>query len=234
MGSRFAVATAWLARCLFALSCIAVAAHAFVYLYRSYSPGNPFAAQFAISGWDVPAHFFGAGLALLLVPLQLSLFVRRRWPALHRLGGWLSVAAILIGGLAGLSLAPKAQGGLPIAAGFALLSLLWLGVTANGVRFAVLGDIVRHRRWMAYSMALTTAAITLRVMLGIGAGVLRLPFTQVYVTAAWASWLLNLAICAGFLCYGRRPAGGAGSPVIGTRARCVGADTRSASRRPAA
>jgi hypothetical protein len=181
---------------IFSLACVVVAAYAFAYLYLAYRQGDPFAARFAVSGWDVPAHFFGAGLALLLVPVQLSQGIRRRWPAVHRTSGALSAAAILIGGVSGLSLAQQAQGGLPTMAGFSLLSLLWLGITGNGIRLAIRGDTSRHGTWMAYSIALTAGAITLRVILGIGTGVLELPFMVVYITAAWASWLLNLAICA--------------------------------------
>lgn len=185
----------WTAQSLFTLSSVAVAAYAFIYLHRAYRVGDPFAAQFAVSGWDVPLHFFAAGLALLLAPLQLSAGVRRRLPALHRTAGWLYVAAILIGGASGLSLAFNAQGGAASGIGFALLALLWPVVTVRGVLFAVAGDIARHRRWMWRSVALTFAAVTLRGMLGVGAGVLQLPFLPVYITAAWASWLLNLAVC---------------------------------------
>src|SRR6185437_5002558 len=56
--------SAWLLRGLailaFAVLSIAVAIYAFAYLYREHSPYNRFAAQFAVSGLDVPAHFFGA------------------------------------------------------------------------------------------------------------------------------------------------------------------------------
>lgn len=183
---------------LFSLLCLATAAWAFAYLFLEFRNGDPFAESFAASGLDVPLHFFGAGTALLLVPLQLSTTVRR-WPALHRAGGLLSAAAILVGGLSGLSLAQDAQGGWPATAGFSLLSLLWLGITGRGIQLAIRGDIARHRRWMAYGMALTSAAVTLRVMLVLGAGVLQLPFMPVYVGASWASWLLNLAICAWLL-----------------------------------
>lgn len=185
----------WTAQTLFTLTSVLVAAYAFTYLYRSFRVGDPFAAQFALSGWDVPLHFFGAGLALLLAPLQVTAGVRRRLPALHRTAGWLYVAAILVGGTSGLSLAFSAQGGAASGVGFALLALLWLAITVRGVLFAVAGDIARHRRWMCRSVALTFAAVTLRVMLGVGGGVLGLPFMPVYITAAWASWLINLAMC---------------------------------------
>ena len=191
------------AQVLFSLACLATAAYAFAYRYLRYRSGDPFAASFAASGWDVPAHFFGAGLALALVPLQLSAGVRRHWPALHRIGGLLSAAAILVGGVSGLSLAQDAQGGWPSRLGFSVLSLLWLGITANGVRLAIRGELARHRTWMAYSIALTAGAITLRVMLAVGTGTLQLPFMAVYITAAWASWLLNLALCRAWLSLSR-------------------------------
>ncbi|MGY1458534.1 DUF2306 domain-containing protein [Luteimonas sp. A534] len=184
---------------VFSLACVATAAYAFAYLYMAFRQGDPFAENFAVSGRDVPAHFFGAGLALLLVPLQLSDAVRQRWPALHRIGGLLSAFAILVGGVSGLSLAQHAQGGWPSRIGFSLLSVLWLGTTANGIRLAIMGELARHRRWMAYSIALTSAAVTLRVILAVGGGMLQLPFMPVYITAAWASWLFNLSVCAWLL-----------------------------------
>lgn len=184
---------------LFSLLCLGTAGWAFAYLYLRFRAGDPFAESFAASGLDVPLHFFCAGTALLLVPLQLSAGVRRRCPMLHRMGGLLSGLAILVGALSGLSLAQDAQGGWPSRAGFTTLSLLWIGVTGNGIRLAVRGELAAHRRWMAYSMALTSAAVTLRLMLGVGAGLLGLPFMAVYVTASWASWLLNLAACAWLL-----------------------------------
>lgn len=190
---RFILLARWIAYSLFTLSSVAVAAYAFGYLYRAYNVDDPFAVQFAVSGLDVPLHFFAAGLALLLAPLQLSATVRR-WRALHRLAGWLYLSAILIGGASGLSLAFNAQGGLASGFGFALLSLLWVGVTVRGVALAVGRDLVGHRRWMCRSVALTYGAVTLRLMLGVGMA-LDLSFLAVYITAAWASWLLNLAVC---------------------------------------
>lgn len=191
---------------LFTLSCLGVGAYAFAWLYGEYRSGDPFAAQFAVSGVDVPLHFFAAGLALVLAPLQLSGGVRRRWPRLHRLSGWTYMAAILVGGVSGLSLSFEAQGGRLARLGFFSLALLWPLVTAYGVRLAVAGDHARHRAWMCRSVALTFGAVSLRVMLGVGFGVLELPFLAVYATAAWASWLLNLAVCEAILRWPRTAA----------------------------
>lgn len=176
---------------VFTASCLIFAALAFAYLYQGFNPRNPFHLRFAEAGWAVPGHFFAAGLALALAPLQASAWVRRRWPAVHRTGGWLSVAAIAIGGVSGLLLAPGAQGGLPNAINFALLSVLWLLFTGAGVYFALAGDFQRHRRWMLRSLALTFAAVTLRAYLGLGllAG---LPFAVAYTSAAWLCWTVNL------------------------------------------
>lgn len=185
----------WPLGVVFAAACVAIAVYAFGYLYGSYSPRNPFAARFAVSGLDVPAHFFGAGLALLLAPLQPWGWLRRRAPGLHRLAGWLYAAAVLIGGIAGLSLAPKAHGGWASGAGFALLAPIWLLSTGLGIAYAVRGELERHRRWMWRSIALTFAAVTLRLILGIGTGMLHLRFLPVYIFAAWACWSVNLALC---------------------------------------
>ena len=213
---------------LFALLGIAVAAYAFLYLYRHHSAQDPFAAQFAVSGWDVPAHFFAAGLALLLAPLQLNGRLRARWPAVHRASGWVYTAAVLIGGVSGLSLAINAQGGLPSRSAFVLLSIAWLLTTALGIRHAVAGDIARHRRWMCRSVALTFAAVTLRLILGTGIGLLQLPPMPVYIASAWLSWTLNLAICELLLRYPRilEP----GRPVRPAPVRTGAGDSRSGSR----
>lgn len=194
MNSLLRRAARGLALLVLALLCLGVAVYAWRFLYGDVHPRNPFMLSFARAGLGVPAHFFFGGLALALAPLQLSQTLRRRWPRAHRLAGWLYALCILVGGIGALALAPRAQGGWPSATAFTLLGLIWIGVTAAGVAYAVAGDYARHRAWMCRSVALTTAAVTLRLMLGAGMAA-GLPFLSVYITAAWASWLLNLAIC---------------------------------------
>lgn len=185
----------WAMWAMFTLLAFAVAAYALTLLSRPFETGNPFSVKFAISGVDVPLHFFIAGLALVLAPVQLSAGLRRRWPALHRLSGWLYVASILVGSITGFSLALHAQGGIPSRASFILMSLLWPCLTAMGIWGAIAGDIAGHRRWMCRSVALTYSAVTLRLILGIGFGALHLPFIPVYIVAAWLGWSINLAVC---------------------------------------
>ncbi|MGO4774785.1 DUF2306 domain-containing protein, partial [Lysobacter sp. 2RAB21] len=103
----------WLRRAaalVFGLGCLAVAVYAFTFFSRETSLRNPFDARFVVSGWDVPGHIFGAGMALLLAPLQLLDGVRRRWPRLHRLSGGVYAGAILIAAISALSLSRHSQG----------------------------------------------------------------------------------------------------------------------------
>ncbi|HEY5802432.1 MAG TPA: DUF2306 domain-containing protein [Lysobacter sp.] len=185
----------WAMALVFFALCLAVSAYAFTYMYRLHGAGDGMAAKFALSGLDVPAHFFGAGLALLLAPVQMSAGIRRRVPRLHRLSGGLYTGGVLMGGLGGLSLSTHATGGAAAGVGFALLAITWLTVTGIGIRHAIAGNIALHRRWMARSIALTASAITLRITLVVGAAVLHLPFVPVYIFAAWSCWTINLALC---------------------------------------
>lgn len=182
----------------FAALSVAVAAYAFAYLYREHSPYDRFAAQFAVSGLDVPAHFFCAGLALLLTPLQLSGSVRRRMPRLHRLGGWLAASGILIAAIAALSMARHTQGGTASGAALATLAVVWLFCMGKGIGHIVRGDVAGHRRWMCRTAALTFAAVTLRLILVVGMA-LHLPPLPVYVFATWACWPINLTVCEAML-----------------------------------
>lgn len=195
MPHRFPRTARWSAGLVFTLLCAAVAAYAFMALYAQPQADNTLQVKFAASGLDVPAHLFGGGLALLLAPLQMSGWVQRRIPRLHRVSGGLYVGGVLVAGLAGFSLALHAEGGAPTGIAFGLLALAWLATTCIGVGYALAGNLARHRQWMWRSIALTASAVTFRLILGIGLGVLHLPFAPVYLAAAWGCWLFNLAVC---------------------------------------
>ena len=72
------------------------------------------------------AHIAGGGVALLLSPVQLSARLRARAPRWHRSSGRVVLSAILVGGVAGLVLAPFNMAGPVGTAGFGLLAALWL------------------------------------------------------------------------------------------------------------
>ncbi len=180
---------------IFALLSFGVAGYAFMFLLQTANPNNPFQVKFAAAGWVVPMHFYAAGLALALSPLQLSRKLRTWSKSLHRTLGLVYVICVLAGGVSGLLMAIDATGGWVAKLGFASLAIYWLIATSLAFYHALKGNIHQHRRWMYRSVALTAAGITLRVFLGIGLGLLQLPFLTVYVPTAWLCWVLNALVC---------------------------------------
>jgi hypothetical protein len=188
----------------YSLLCFAVAAYAFYYLFQSISPYNSIAIKFAHAGLEIPAHFFGAGLSLLLVPFQLSKKLRSFSMKIHKTTGLLYFLAVLFGGVSGFIMSFNASGGAMAEWGFRMMAIVWLFTTIIAVWHAVNGNIVLHKKWIYRSIAMTSAAITFRVYLGLGLEVLDLPFMTVYISISWLSWVLNLIVCE-IILYQRQP-----------------------------
>jgi hypothetical protein len=82
----------------------------------------------------------------------------------------------------------------PVAAvGFAIPAILWPVFTWFGWRAAIERRFDEHRDWMLRSYAVTSTAITLRLMLP-AAGILGLPFFPAYRVISWLAWITNLAV----------------------------------------
>lgn len=139
------------------------------------------------------AHIVGGGVALLLSPVQLSARLRARAPRWHRLSGRVVLSAILVGGVAGLVLAPFNVAGPVGTAGFGLLAVVWLAFTACGFRAIRRGDVTVHRQWMLRVFALTYAAVTLRLWLGVLVP-LTGEFRTAYVIVPFLAWVPNLVV----------------------------------------
>jgi uncharacterized membrane protein len=148
------------------------------------------------------SHTLAAAIALLAGVWQFM--PRTRRTAWHRIEGRIYVGACLIGAVAGFYIAFYSTAGPWATAGFAILAVLWFGATLTGYLFARRRNFVLHRRWMVRSYALTSAAITLRVIVAIG-GAAGIAFYDAYVFAAWASWIINLALVETWLAYHFRP-----------------------------
>ncbi|MBX9738129.1 MAG: DUF2306 domain-containing protein, partial [Phycisphaerales bacterium] len=139
-------------------------------------------------------HIFCSSLAIILGPIQFIPGIRRRWPAAHRWAGRIYLGVgVLIGGLAALYIAPFAFGGLVSTTGFAALALAWLYTGARAYATARARDFPAHRRWMIRNFAITLAAVTLRIGLGVGFAT-GLPFEIFYPVLAWVSWIPNVAV----------------------------------------
>lgn len=138
-------------------------------------------------------HLGGSAIALAVGPFQLNTRLRNRFLKVHRWMGRSYVVGVLLGGLAALALATRAQTGLPAQVGFGLLAVLWLTSTALAYRHIRARNQPAHRRWMTRSYALTFAAVMLRIYLPLSQAY-GIPFEPAYQTIAWLCWVPNLIV----------------------------------------
>lgn len=142
-------------------------------------------------GTVLRVHILTSSLALLLGPWQFSASVRRRSPRLHRWTGRAYGVTVLLGGVTGILAAASTANGPVAGAGFAVLGVLWVGVTVLAVRYARARELEAHRRWAIVSFALAYAAVMLRlyIPLSMAAG---FTFAEAYPVIAWLCWVPNL------------------------------------------
>lgn len=143
-------------------------------------------------------HVATAAVPLLLWPVQAVRSLRHRHPAVHRWVGRTYVVGVLVAGTSGAVAALGTTAGPVAGAGFLLLGLAWVGCTAEALLRVRAGDVEGHRRWMVRSVALTLAAVTLRLYLGAG-GALGAAFDDVYPAVAWLCWVPNLVVAQWWL-----------------------------------
>jgi uncharacterized membrane protein len=197
-----------------AMTFLAVAiAFSVVVPYLTFSPtefGGPierYQTESTSRVYALYVHIIGSGLALLIGPFQFLLIIRKRWPSLHRwLGRIYLGAGVGLGGISALFIAPGIQGGLVGAVGISLLAVLWLWTGLMAYRAIRAGRVVEHREWMIRNFALTFAAVTLRLWLGVLIALLspikeasfngdfNLLFTEAYRVVMWLSWVPNLLV----------------------------------------
>ncbi|MFG3052253.1 DUF2306 domain-containing protein [Kitasatospora sp. NPDC048239] len=153
-------------------------------------PGFP--AHYAV----LVAHVVFGNISLVTVFLQVVPWIRRHYPAVHRMSGRVYVyAGVLPGGLLALVLLPYSTA--PFGQmGLAMMGLLWLVTTLLGFRAALQRRYVDHRRWMLYSFAMALGTSWGRVMSelmqafpGLGIDVMTL-----IEVANWTGWMVNLLV----------------------------------------
>ena len=135
-------------------------------------------------------HVVGAGVALMISPIQFMIYRKNR--TLHRYLGRVYFFAVIVGSIGGYYMAWHAFGGIVSTVGLGILTSLWWSFTLLAVNYARKGNIAAHRQWMIRSFALTYAAVTLRLMSPFLAMVLDDVTTS--QTAYWLSWSLNLVV----------------------------------------
>ncbi|MGE0434741.1 MAG: DUF2306 domain-containing protein [Planctomycetota bacterium] len=161
------------------------------------------------------AHISGALVCLLVGPLMFSRLVIKRARSVHRIAGRVYVMAVLgWAAPAGLFLSVYAKGGLPGQTGFIVLGLCWVGTTLQGYRTARARQFKQHARWMAYSYALATSALSFRVA-QIALVYSGMESHSAYVLAIWLSLFASILLGAWWSRAARRaPASAAPSPTI--------------------
>jgi uncharacterized membrane protein len=148
----------------FGVAAYAIGAYGFLPLGAAVHPHMR--ATFEVHRTGIYSHVAASVVALTLGPLQFSATLRTRLLGLHRWLGRLYLGVgVLVGGLAGLSMASYAFGGLVSRLGFASLALAWFYTGFRAYRAIRAREVASHRRWMARNFSLTFAAVTLRLWL---------------------------------------------------------------------
>jgi uncharacterized membrane protein len=162
-------------------------------------------------------HIFASAVALILGPFQFLGGLRKRRPNLHRWMGRIYLFGILFGGLSAFVIAPGMISGLVGEFGLISLAILWLWTGWKAYATIRAGNVASHREWMIRNFALTFAAATLRIWLGILIGT-QVPFLQtkyagdfdalfveVYRVVMWLCWVPNLIIAEMIVQRRRKP-----------------------------
>jgi uncharacterized membrane protein len=170
-----------------------------------YVPGEVLANAFP-SPLGIEVHITASGVALLVGAFQFLKALRSKRPAVHRWTGRIYIAACLVGGAAGASIALFSSSG-PIAGwGFFLLAICWLITTGMAWTRALQKNFIDHERWMIRSFALTLAAVTLRIYLPIAIIQNQGEFAvDAYRVIAWAAWVPNLIVAELWIASRRKP-----------------------------
>ena len=148
-------------------------------------------------------HVVSAGLALAVGPFQFAKAVRRRLPRVHRWVGRTYLIAVAFAAVSGFVMAFFNSAAFVGFFGFGALAVLWGWTSYRGYRAVRAGDIASHQAWMIRSFALTFAAPTLRLWLGLLIGVQVLAgssadadqlTSNAYAAVPFLCWLPNIVV----------------------------------------
>ena len=159
-------------------------------VYRRFWPNRGFLA----------VHVVGAGVALMIGPLQFVPMIRTRWPAIHRSIGWIYVFACLGSVPAALRLGLDSC---PLCVSpFVVWSVTTMVVTGLAVTLAILGRTRAHRDFMIRSYALMYAFVFVRLdahLIGTPLEIPLAPGVPRNSMVLWLAWVTPLLACELFL-----------------------------------
>ncbi len=149
--------------------------------------------NFQMHPMGIYIHIFSSLIALVIGPFQFNEKLRNNKIHIHKLIGKVYLLCVLVGGSAGLYMAQFSFGGMISHLGFTLLAVIWMFTGYKAYSSIIRKMVGAHYNWMVLNFALTFAAVTLRIGLGIGFGT-GIPFETFYPYLAWICWLPNLLV----------------------------------------
>lgn len=140
-------------------------------------------------------HVYTAIFVLIAGLTQFSKSIRKNFPKLHRVSGWIYVSVIILfAGPSGFYMGIYSNGGLISHLAFCILALLWMYFTCKALIEAVNHRYNLHRKFMLRSFALTLSAITLRAWKYIIVYFFEPRPMDAYQIVAWLGWVPNLIL----------------------------------------
>ena len=141
-------------------------------------------------GSTLAIHMIAGGLAVILIPLQVSRMWRQGERRKHIYLGWALVPIVTISALTTPPISFNMDYPMWSEIGFALGSVAWFGALVMGIYWIRRGDVARHRRWMVMMTALCFGAVSFRLQLPIG----RLFFEEdvIFPYIGWSCWVPNV------------------------------------------
>lgn len=138
-------------------------------------------------------HVYTSIFVLLAGLFQFSKIIRRKYPKLHRVMGYVyGFSLLVLAAPSGLVMGFYGNGGILSKIAFCFLAIFWWFFTAKALWYAKQKDWVQHQNYMYRSYALTLSAITLRLLKPILVSTTTLEPMQIYTTIAWALSLIHI------------------------------------------
>lgn len=145
-------------------------------------------------GSILAVHMVAGGLAVLLVPVQVSRMWRRGDRRKHVYLGWALVPIVTIAALTTPPISFNMSEPLWSEIGFALGSVAWFTALVMGMWAIKTKQYVRHQRWMVMMAALSFGAVSFRLQLPL----LRIFWDMdvVFPYLGWTCWVPNVLVVA--------------------------------------
>lgn len=151
------------------------------------------------------SHVYSSIWVLLIAPIQVWNWPRRKFAKAHQLLGKVYVFVVLfIAAPSGFVMSLYAEGGWFTKTSFVLQSVLWFLFTYLTYKFATKQNWELHRAFALRSVALTFSAISLRAFKWLIVALFELGPMDTYQIVSWLGWVINLAIVELYLSFTKK------------------------------